>query len=124
MTIKGSCHCGAVVFEIDGEIPAQLMRCTCTFCTKRGALTANFTPAQFRLVPAPSGDSTYRWNTRMVAHHFCPMCGCPTFSDSPDFQTDGSWDGKTRRIVVNARLFEGFDAATADIAVIDGRHLW
>ncbi len=124
MTIRGSCHCGAVKFEIDGEIPAQLVRCTCSFCSKRGALTANFTPAQFRLTPPPSGDSTYRWNTRMVAHHFCPLCGCATYTDSPAFQTDGSWDGQTRRVVVNARLFDDFDAAAADITVIDGKHLW
>lgn len=124
MTIKGSCHCGAVRFEIDGEIPAQLTRCTCSFCAKRGALLAYFSPGQFQLLPAPSGDSTYRWNTRAVAHHFCPLCGCATYSDSPDFQLDGSWDGHTRRIGVNARLLDDFDAATADITVIDGKHLW
>ena len=59
-----------------------------------------------------------------MLHHFCPTCGCATFSDTPDFQPDGSWDGETRRMVVNARLFDGFDAAAADVDVIDGRHLW
>lgn len=124
MTIKGSCHCGATAFEIEGAIPPQLTRCTCSFCAKRGAVTAAFSPAQFRLDPPPGGESTYRWNTRTVAHHFCPMCGCATYTDTPDFQTDGSWDGHTRRIVVNARLFNDFDAASAEVTVIDGKHLW
>jgi len=124
MTIKGRCHCGATAFEIAGDIPAQLQRCTCSFCAKRGALTAAYSPQQFRLVSPPSGESTYRWRTKTVLHHFCPTCGCATYTDSPDFQPDGSRDGTTRRIVVNARLFDDFDAAAAEVAVIDGRHLW
>jgi len=52
------------------------------------------------------------------------VCGCGTYSDSPAFGQDGSWDGVTRRIGVNARLFEGFDAATAPVTVIDGKNLW
>lgn len=124
MTIKGRCHCGATEFEIDGEIPAQLTRCTCSFCARRGTLLAYYTPHQFRLVSPPAGDSTYHWNTRKVDHHFCPMCGCATYSDSPAYEMDGSWDGHTRRIGVNARLFDDFDAAAAEVAVIDGKHLW
>jgi len=47
-----------------------------------------------------------------------------TFADSPAHQPDGTWDGKTRRIGVNARLFDNFDAATAPVTVIDGKSLW
>ena len=68
--------------------------------------------------------ATYRWQSKMVAHNFCPNCGCGAFSDSPDFKPDKSWDGKTRRIGVNARLFDTFDAASAPVQVIDGRNLW
>ena len=69
-------------------------------------------------------DRANRWNTRQVAHHFCPVCGIATFGDSPAFERNGSWDGKTRRIGVNARLFDDYDAATAPVEVIDGKHLW
>jgi hypothetical protein len=55
---------------------------------------------------------------------FCAECGCATYSDSPAFEPDGKWDGSTRRIGVNARLFDDFDAALAKIVVIDGKHLW
>jgi hypothetical protein len=44
--------------------------------------------------------------------------------DSPAFKPDGSWDGKTRRIGVNARLIDNFDAAQAPVTVIDGKNLW
>ena len=60
----------------------------------------------------------------MVVHNFCATCGCGTFSDSPDFKSDGTWDGATRRIGVNARLFDDFDAASAPVQVIDGKNLW
>ena len=124
MTITGSCHCGKVGFTIDGDIPEKLTRCTCSFCSKRGTLYAYFTPSQFHLTSPEANNATYRWNTKMVAHDFCPTCGCGTFSDSPDFQPDGTWDGTTRRIGVNARLFDGFDAALAPVTVIDGKNLW
>lgn len=124
MTIIGSCHCGNVAFSIEGEIPTQLTRCTCSFCSKRGALVAYYEPRQFRLTSRESDVATYRWNTRQVAHCFCANCGCPAYSDSPAFERDGKWDGKTRRISVNARLFDNFDAASAPLSVIDGKNLW
>jgi hypothetical protein len=124
MTITGSCHCGKTAFRIDAEIPAELTRCTCSFCAKRGALLAYYELGQFALTVLPADDAVYRWQTKQVAHHFCAHCGCATFSDSPAFEPDGKWDGKTRRIGVDARLFDGFDAALAPVSVIDGKHLW
>lgn len=123
MTITGSCHCGKTAFRIDGDIPEKLTRCTCTFCSRRGALLAYYQPDQFRTTQS-AGDATYRWNTKLVEHHFCSNCGCATYSDSPAFERDGSWDKITRRIAVNARLFDNFDAATAPVVVVDGKNLW
>lgn len=122
--ISGSCHCGQVAFRIDGEIPEKLTRCTCSFCSKRGVLHAYYPPEQFHLTKSGDSDAVYRWQSKLVAHHFCSACGCGTFSDSPAFEPDGSWDKKTRRISVNARLFDNFDAALAPVEVIDGKNLW
>jgi hypothetical protein len=124
MKITGSCHCGKTTFEIDGEIPPALTRCTCSFCAKRGGLYAYYTPEQFRLTSPQDNLATYRWNTSQVAHHFCASCGIATFTDSPAFELNGNWDGKTRRLGVNARLLDGFDAAEAPVTVIDGKNLW
>jgi hypothetical protein len=35
-----------------------------------------------------------------------------------------AWDGKTRRLGVNARLFGDFDATAAPVTVIDGKNFW
>ena len=67
---------------------------------------------------------TYRWNTKRIAHLFCPTCGCGVLSNSPAFQPDGNWDRKTRRLGIHARLFDDFDAAAAPVTVIDGKNLW
>ena len=37
MTCKGSCHCGKVAFEADGEIK-EVLDCNCSICGKRGYL--------------------------------------------------------------------------------------
>lgn len=124
MIITGSCHCGNTAFSIKGELPVSLTRCTCSFCAKRGALLAYYRPDQFHMTIASTGDAVYRWNTNLVAHHFCSTCGCATYSDSPAFEPDGKWDGSTRRIGVNARLFDDYDADTAPVVVIDGKNLW
>jgi hypothetical protein len=124
MKITGSCHCGNTRFQIDGEIPGELTRCTCSICSKRGALYAYYRPEQFHPVISSTGDAIYRWNTKLVEHHFCPDCGCTTFTNSPAFEPDGSWEPGKRRIGVNARLFDDFDAATAPVTVIDGKNLW
>jgi len=39
MTVKGSSHCGATQFTVTKR-PETVTRCTCSFCTKRGALWA------------------------------------------------------------------------------------
>jgi len=79
---------------------------------------------QFHVTTPAGADAVYRWQTKLVDHHFCPGCGVSTYSNSPAFEMDGSWDGSTRRIGVNARLFDGFDAAEARVDVIDGKTLW
>ena len=122
--LTGRCHCGETTFEVDGELPQALTRCNCTFCTTRGALYAYYEPQQVRIKAEPAGDRVYRWQSKMVAHHFCGTCGNATYSDSPAFQMDGTWDGTSRRMVLNARLFDDFDAEAWPHTVIDGRHLW
>jgi len=86
MTIKGSCHCGNTRFEVSAA-PASVTRCTCSLCSKRGALWGYYMPAQFRLTTRIENVATYQWQSRTVKHHFCANCGCSTYSESPDWST-------------------------------------
>ena len=123
MALQGRCHCGRNAFSVEAVLPDKLTRCTCSFCSKRGHLYAYFEPGKFHVSQADS-DAVYRWNSKLVASHFCSACGCDLYADSPAFEADGKWDGKTRRIAVNARLLDDVEAADWPVTVIDGKHLW
>ena len=88
-TIDARCHCGKNVLAIAGEWPAELTRCTCSICAARGALYAYYEPEQLTVVRSDA-DAIYRWNTKLVAHHFCAECGCTTYTDSPAFQPEAA----------------------------------
>ena len=124
MPITGRCHCERTAFEIDAGLPDRLTRCTCSFCAKRGALWAYYEPRQFRLTTPRRGPCHLPLEDEAGRPPLLPHCGCGTFSDTPAFQPDGSRDGRNRRIGVNARLLDDFDAAEAPVDVIDGKNLW
>ena len=110
MSPAGRCPCGRNSFAVDGASRAALTRCTCPLCARCGHLYAHCAPARFTATHADS-DAVYRWNSRTVASPFRPACGCDLYADSPAFQPDGTRDGTTWRIAVNARLLDDFEAA-------------
>ena len=122
MAIKGSCKCGATQFEVSSG-PDSVTSCTCSYCSKRGALWAYYKPAEFRLTTARDRVSTYQWGSYTVKHHFCGICGCTTYSESPSW-ADGKPDFDNPQVSVNARLFDDFDLAAVPVTTIDGRNLW
>jgi hypothetical protein len=122
MAIKGSCHCGATQFEIS-EAPANVTRCTCSFCSKRGAMHAYYSPEQFKLKTARDRVSTYQWRSYTIQHHHCAICGCATYTESPDFSS-GSPDFEHPKISINARLLDEFDLDAVPVRTIDGKSLY
>jgi len=122
VTIKGSCHCRETRFEI-AEAPANVTRCTCSLCSKRGVLWAYYKPDQFRLITPREQVATYLWQTKTVQHHFCATCGCGTYSESPDWSS-GKPDFDNPKIGVNAWLLDDFDLDAVPVVVVDGKNLW
>jgi hypothetical protein len=69
MTHKGSCHCGRIAFEVEGEIE-QLMECNCSHCSRKGYLLW-FAPREKLRLLTPEGDlATYTLNKHVIKHHF------------------------------------------------------
>ena len=125
MTAKGSCHCGATQFTVMKR-PETVTRCTCSFCTKRGASWAyQDNEDDFVLITARDRVSTYQWGIYLVEHHHCAICGCGTSSRSPfgDRQAKRPIAGYFR-VQVNAWLLEDFNLGAQPIEVIDGKTLW
>lgn len=112
-TFSGSCHCGRVAYDVEGEID-QVLDCNCSMCSKRGGLLW-FVPRQALKLKTPESDyGTYLFNTHKIAHHFCPNCGISPFSEAA--MPDGS-----PMACVNVRCLEGVDLASLKVVPFDGR---
>ena len=115
MPYKGSCHCGKVAYDVDGEID-QVTQCNCSICSKRGYLLWFVPRANLHLRAAESDLSTYTFNRHNIQHKFCPTCGVAPFGLGTD--------GKGNAIAaMNVRCFESVDPATLKIVPFDGRRL-
>ena len=74
-----SCHCGAVVLELD--LPDGIVnprRCDCSMCRRRGAVVASVPLSGLRIVQGAESLRLYQFNTHTAKHHFCCHCGIYT----------------------------------------------
>lgn len=79
MSYAGSCHCGAVTFTVEGDIPGEAISCNCSHCRRKGFLLA-FAPREaLRVDSGEDNVSEYRFATHKIAHQFCKTCGCQAF---------------------------------------------
>ena len=78
-TRVGTCHCGAVRFEVDLEDGlVNLRRCNCSLCRRKGAIMAGVPLARLRVTAGAEKLTLYQWNTRTARHYFCSVCGIYT----------------------------------------------
>jgi len=77
-TYTGSCHCGAVRFEIDTELDAVGI-CNCSICLRRNAVMHRVAAENFRLLAGEAALQLYRFNTGTATHYFCMTCGIYPF---------------------------------------------
>jgi len=115
MNHQGSCHCGKIRFDVDGEI-AGAMACNCSICSRKGALMW-FVPRDQLQLQTPAGDlSTYTFNKHIIQHHFCASCGIHPFGEAVDPQGN-------KMAAVNLRCIDGIDLAAIPVRHFDGRAL-
>jgi len=115
MKHSGSCHCGRIAFEVEGEIPA-VMACNCSICQRKGVLMW-FVPRSALTLLTPAADmATYTFNKHTIKHHFCPTCGIHPFGEGT------GPDGKPSA-AVNVRCLEGVDIESLKVNHYDGRKL-
>src|SRR5688572_24648835 len=85
MAYRGSCHCGNVAFEVEGE-PDSALACNCSMCSRRGSLLW-FRPREaFKLLTPEDNASTYLFNKHVIKHRFCARCGIHPYGEgtAPD----------------------------------------
>jgi hypothetical protein len=113
MNYQGSCHCGAVAFEVDGEIKSALA-CNCSICQRKGSLLW-FVPRDALKLSTPEAASrVYMFNKHLLKHHFCPACGIHPYAEGKD-------QNGNDMAAVNIRCLEGIDLDSIPVTHFDGR---
>jgi hypothetical protein len=74
----GTCHCGAVRFEIESDF-AELTTCDCSICRRKNALMVKVHESKFVLLAGAEDLTEYRFHTHTARHYFCRVCGIYPF---------------------------------------------
>lgn len=113
MTHHGSCHCGRIAFDLEGEL-SDVIDCNCSMCRRRGGLLAFFPSEALTLTTPESDYGTYRFNKEQIAHHFCLTCGISPFSEGVHPKSGA------KMACVNVRCLPDVDLATLKVQQGDG----
>lgn len=117
-TYTGSCHCGAVRFEVEMALPETLIACNCSMCGRMGWLLAFVPDGQFKLLSGEGALRDYQFAKHHIHHEFCGTCGVRSFGHGKN--PDGS--GETYS--VNVRCLDDNDELLArPVHHYDGRSL-
>lgn len=113
MIYQGSCHCGRIAFEVEGDLQ-QVMQCNCSHCSRKGYLLWFVPRAQLKLATPESAMATYTFNKHVIKHHFCPTCGCAPLGFGAD-------RAGAETAAINVRCLQGVEPSMLKIVPVDGR---
>ena len=113
MTHTGSCHCGQVKFEVDGDITGGLS-CNCSMCQRKGSLLWFVPRAQLRVTAGEDTLATYTFNKHVIQHLFCPTCGIHQIGEGTDPKGNAM-------AAINLRCLEDIDLDAVPVQHYDGR---
>jgi hypothetical protein len=113
---RGSCHCGAVKFEVELGPDAGAARCNCSVCTKVAQTGAIVKPDAFSLSSGVEALSEYRWGGQISTRFFCRHCGIHCFGRGHLAQLGGDF------VSVNLNALDDIDVSELKIIYWDGRH--
>ena len=113
MKYQGSCHCGHVAFEVEGDLNG-VMACNCSICSRKGALMW-FVPRDALTLRTPDANAaTYVFNKHVIRHRFCAKCGIHPYGEGTDAKGQAM-------AAVNVRCLEGVELAELPVQHYDGR---
>ena len=112
---RSTCHCGAVVLELD--LPDGIVdprRCDCSICRRKGAVVASVPLIGLRVVQGAEHLTLYQFNTNTAKHYFCSNCGIYTHHQRRS---------NPEQYGYNVGCLEGVNPyAIADVPTEDGVH--
>ena len=113
MKYRGSCHCGRIAFEVEGDL-GSVLSCNCSICQRKGSLLWFVPRDALKLLTPEDASSVYEFNRHVIRHRFCPNCGMHPYADGTD--------PKGNRIAaINVRCLEDIDLESLPVTRYDGR---
>ncbi len=111
---KGRCHCGSVQFDVKliDEMNTA-MRCTCSICTRRGAVVVRANSEDFVVTQGEEKISSYTFGTHIARHHFCSVCGIFTHNKSRS---------NPAQFGINLSCLDGQTPYLERVRVLDGKN--
>lgn len=113
MKHKGSCHCGKVTFEVEGDIDGALA-CNCSICQRKGSLLWFVPRSKLQLLAPEENLATYTFNKHIIKHQFCPTCGIHPYGE-------GVGPTGEAMAAINIRCLEDIDLDAIPVQHFDGR---
>ena len=112
----GSCHCGAVRFQIEADLREGASRCNCSVCTKTAVTGRIVKPGDFVLLAGEESLSVYECGAKVSKRFFCRHCGIHCFGRGHMDVLGGDY------VSVNLNCIDGLDPSLLDVIHWDGRH--
>ena len=82
--MRGSCHCGNVVYEADISFDMPTLRCNCSICTKGRNWILPMEAHRLTVLKGGESIRVYTFGEGSIEHCFCPQCGIKTFGRSTE----------------------------------------
>jgi hypothetical protein len=115
-THRGSCHCGAVRFEVILAPDFQGSRCNCSICTKTAVTGSIVKPDAFRLVTGEAECGSYVWGGKVSTRCFCKHCGVHCYGVGHLAVLGGDF------VSINLNCLDDLDVSELSLVHWDGRH--
>lgn len=113
-TYAGGCHCGKVRYEVTLDLAEPAVTCNCSMCGRSGTMLRFVPLPAFKLLSGADSLTDYRFNTKVINHQFCSVCGIKPFASGVG--PDGA---ETRAI--NVRCLDDVDLSAITTHAYDGK---
>lgn len=110
MIYKGSCHCGAVQYEVEAPAEVDVHECNCSICSRTAYLHLIVPKSKFKLLKGEAHLTTYTFDSGEAKHKFCKTCGIKSFyipRSNPDGISVNVRCLETPPEKMNVELFDG-----------------
>lgn len=113
---EGTCHCGAVRFQVEADLSSGASRCNCSICTRVAQLGLLVKPEAFKLLAGEDALSFYEWGHKVSRRYFCRHCGIHCFGRGSLPELGGAF------VSANLNCVEAVEPEQLKIVYWDGRH--